>query len=70
MADTIARLMRDTVRKDPEHGVQLVKDASGVFQEISWGRLYREAEAFGAGLLRLGITRGDHVGIISDNMKE
>ena len=58
------------MRKDPEHGMQLVKDASGVFQEISWGRLYREAEPFGAGLLRLGIKRGDHVGIISHNMEE
>ena len=70
MAETIARLFREIVQKDPGHGVQLVKDASGEFQPVSWKELYEHSRAFGAGLLSLGIKRGDHVGIISDNMKE
>jgi len=70
MADTIARLFREIVQEDPGHGVQLVKDASGEFQPVSWKELYEHSRAFGAGLLSLGVKRGDHVGIISDNMKE
>jgi long-chain acyl-CoA synthetase len=70
MAETIAKLLRERMQEDPEHGVQLVKDASGAFQGISWRRVYEESKALGAGLLSLGVKRGDHVGIISDNMKE
>jgi long-chain acyl-CoA synthetase len=70
MAETIAKLLREAVQGNPDHGVQLVKDSAGTFQEITWRRLYEESKSFGAGLLSLGVQRGDHVGIISDNMKE
>jgi len=70
MGDTIPKLMLEFLGKDPELTVQWSKDASGTFQPVVWRQLYSEVEAFAAGLLHLGIKRGDHIGIVSENMKE
>jgi long-chain acyl-CoA synthetase len=70
MADTIPKLMQEFVRDEPDLTVQRSKDKSGVFQPIVWKQLYVEVTAFAAGLLNLGVKRGDHIGMISDNMKE
>jgi long-chain acyl-CoA synthetase len=40
------------------------------FHPESFAEIYSQVEALGAGLKKLGITRGEHVGIISDNRKE
>jgi long-chain acyl-CoA synthetase len=70
MADTVPKLLLDYSKKEPELTVQLVKDKAGVFQATSWSKLYEEVKAFAAGLLSLGVQEGDHIGLISDNMKE
>lgn len=70
MADTIARLVREFAGQNPDLTVQLVKDKAGTFQPVSWRQLYEQVKAFAAGLATLGVKRGDHIGIISDNMKE
>jgi long-chain acyl-CoA synthetase len=70
MGDTIPKLMLEHAGKEPELTVQWSKDATGTFQPIVWRQLYSEVEAFAAGLLSLGVKREDHIGIISENMKE
>jgi long-subunit acyl-CoA synthetase (AMP-forming) len=70
MDDTIPKLMQTFVGDEPDLTVQWSKDNSGVFRPIVWKQLYVEVQAFAAGLLSLGVKRGDHIGMISDNMKE
>jgi long-chain acyl-CoA synthetase len=70
MGDTIPKLMLEYARKEPELTVQWSKDSTGTFQPILWRQLYSEVEAFAAGLLSLGVKREDHIGVVSENMKE
>jgi len=70
MGDTIPKLMLEFARNEPELTVQWSKDSTGTFQPIVWKQLREEVEAFAGGLLDLGIKRDDHIGMISDNMKE
>ena len=71
MADTIAKLVRDFATSKPDLTVQWVKDRTGDFHA-------RELEDAVPGRVRLrrractaiGVQRGDHVGIVSDNMPE
>jgi long-chain acyl-CoA synthetase len=70
MADTIAKLVRDFATSKPDLTVQWVKDRTGDFHAVSWKTLYRDVCAFAAGLTAIGVQRGDHVGIVSDNMPE
>jgi len=70
MGDTIPKLMLEHVRREPEMTIQWSKDATGTFQPFVWRQVLDEVEAFAAGLLDLGIKRGDHIGMISENMKE
>ena len=70
MADTIAKLVRDFATSKPDLTVQWVKDRAGDFHAVSWKTLYRDVCAFAAGLTAIGVQRGDHVGIVSDNMPE
>ena len=68
--DTLPKLLHDYASGHPDIAVQYSKDASGEYQAVTWGEFYRIMEKFAAGLTSLGATRGDHVGIISDNRKE
>ncbi len=70
MADTVPKWMQEFVENNPELMVQLAKDAAGEFQPTTWQQLYEEVKAFAAGLLSLGVKREDHIGFISDNMKQ
>lgn len=70
MFDTIPKLLRDFAVNRSSKNVLLEKDASGVFQPITWNKLYDLCSSFGAGLLSLGVKKGDHIGIVSDNRSE
>jgi long-chain acyl-CoA synthetase len=70
MADTIPKLMLEHVRRAPEMTIQWSKDSTGTFQPFVWRQVLDEVEVFAAGLLDLRIKRGDHIGMISENMKE
>ncbi len=70
METTIPRLLKRIASEHPDRPAQLSKDEAGNFQPTSYKTLLREVETFGAGLTSLGVKRGDHVGLISDNRKE
>ena len=61
MADTIPKMMQDFVKREADLTVQWSKDESGEFQAIAWKQLIVEVEAFAAGLLSLGVKRGDYI---------
>jgi len=70
MAKTLSRLFKEMVDENPDLHVILSKDENGVFQPTTWKELYAQAKRLAAGLISVGVKRGNHVGIISDNRKE
>jgi long-chain acyl-CoA synthetase len=70
MAETIPDLLKEIKETYPEYPAQYSKDAEGVFHPTTYAELYRQVTELGSGLLALGIKKGDHVGLISDNRKE
>lgn len=70
MERTLPLVLRARAAAAPETVAQYSKDAGGVFRPTSYAQLYDEVRTLAAGLLVLGVVRGDHVGLISDNRKE
>jgi long-chain acyl-CoA synthetase len=60
----------EKVRSYPDLAAQYSKEGSGEFRSTSFSALLAEVKIFAAGLLELGLERGEHVGLISDNRKE
>lgn len=54
----------------PETVAQFSRRKDGEFEPVTYRELYQKALDFGAGLLSIGIKRGDLIGLISDNRKE
>jgi long-chain acyl-CoA synthetase len=70
MPATIPLMLLETVKASPERTAQFAKDSSGEFAPVSYAALLVRIEVFAAGLKELGVARGDHVGLISDNRRE
>jgi len=70
MEQTLPLMIRARAASFPEIVLQYSKDGSGAFQPTTFKQFYDEVRTFAAGLLELGVKRGDHVGIISDNRRE
>ncbi len=67
---TIPKLLRNAVLKWPNVAAQNCKDADGVFQPTTFSELMQNVYNVAAGLLSLGVKRGDLIGLIADNRKE
>ncbi len=70
MAQTIPKLLQEMVVNHPDIAAQMSKDKDGIFHPRSFKELYEEVRKFAAGLHRLKVKRGDHVGLISENRAE
>ncbi len=68
--DTVPKRIRSTAGRHPDLTALMYKDQQGEFNSISYKSLYEQVKQCAAGLNTIGIARGDHVGIISDNRKE
>ncbi|MBN1648447.1 MAG: long-chain fatty acid--CoA ligase [Spirochaetales bacterium] len=68
--ETLPRRFRDIVDLYSDTPALMSKDTENVFQNITFRELWRMVEAMAKGLSLLGIKKGSHVGIISDNRKE
>lgn len=68
--DTLPKRFLSTARKYPENTAILSKDPDGVFQPITYNAVKGMIESLAMAFSRLGIKRGDHIGLISDNRKE
>jgi long-chain acyl-CoA synthetase len=62
-------MLRKRAREDPDIIVQYIKEDGG-FKPKTYRQFYQEIRYTAGGLLELGVKRGDHVGIISDNRQE
>ncbi len=70
MQDTIPQRLQKIKNKYPDTPAQYIKDKEGTFWPRSYAELYDEVLAVARGLRKLGVRRGDHVGLISENRAE
>jgi long-chain acyl-CoA synthetase len=73
---TLPRLLRRIAEALPDAPAQFTKDrrepkgVEGEFEPVSFSELYRQVTAVARGLSSIGVNRGDHVGLISENRQE
>jgi long-chain acyl-CoA synthetase len=70
MIKSLPQMLRERVQLIPSTVAQYVKDDTGRFQSKTYWEFYCEICDTAAGLLELGVKRGDHIGLISDNRQE
>jgi long-chain acyl-CoA synthetase len=70
MRNSVAQLILDNAESQPNVVAQYIRDSNGGFRPRSYTELLAEVETFAAGLLELGLRRGEAVGIIADNRPE
>ena len=69
MEKTLVKIFRKQAKDYPDVAYQMYKQ-DGKFTPISYKDAYADAVDFAGGLLSLGVQRGDHIGLISDNRWE
>ena len=67
---TMPQLLQQITKKYPDIAAQYSKNEQGDFIPLSYSQVFDRVLSFAGGLLSLGITRGDRVGLIADNRKE
>lgn len=70
MDQTLPKLLMRIASEYPDTAGQYSKNVGGVFEAISYKDFYSTVLDYASGLLSIGHTRGDHIGLISDNRKE
>lgn len=67
---TVPLLFKSRVDTHPDITLQAYKDASGKFSFRSYRDVYGDVLDLATALVSLGVKRGDHIGLISDNRRE
>ena len=67
---TLPVLLREKTKKVPNLTLQAVKNKSGIFVRYSYSQVYQHVVEMAHSLKKLGIKKGDHVGLMSDNRRE
>jgi long-chain acyl-CoA synthetase len=67
---TLPKLLKQITQEHPTIAVQYMKNADGTFTPRSYQEFFDEVQKYAAGLKQIGIARGDHVGLISENRPE
>lgn len=70
MPATLPKRMIHIAENHPDAVAQYSKDENGEFHPTPFPLFIEEFKAFAAGLATLGVGKGDHVGLISENRKE
>jgi len=70
MDKTLPLMLRTRVKETPEIVIQFYKDGEGKYRSITYRKFYEDVCFLAAGLIELGIKRGDRVGLIADNRQE
>lgn len=70
LGETLPVMLRNTVKEVPNFTLQAVKNKSGVFVRYSYSQVYQHIIELAWSLKKLGIKKGDHVGLMSDNRRE
>ncbi|MFW5685993.1 MAG: AMP-dependent synthetase/ligase [Spirochaetota bacterium] len=68
--ETIPMLLDQMAESHTDVAAQYMKQPDGQFVPRTFAELRREAHLFAAGLSQIGVKRGEHVGLISENRPE
>jgi len=68
--DTIPKRVRTTVNRFGNCAVQWIKNRNDEFEPITYREMWIAVEGLALACRELGIRRGDHVGLMSDNRSE
>lgn len=66
---TVIEMLAENARRFP-HKVALRQKQFGIWHSITWADYHQRALAFGKGLQHLGLSRGSHLAILSENNAE
>jgi long-chain acyl-CoA synthetase len=67
---TLPLMIRDRAKNTPDIVIQYYKNKDGNYNSITYRRFYEEVCFLAAGLLEIGVKRGDKVGLIADNCQK
>lgn len=71
MEKTLPKIIREVAQKYPDVAALCFRPGRGKpFESITFKDLFDKSQNFAAGLLELGVVRGDRIGMISDDRKE
>lgn len=70
LGETIPALLKNKVKKIPNYTLQAVKNKSGIFVRYSYSQVYQHVVELAWAFKKLGIKKGDRVGLMSDNRRE
>ena len=70
METTLPRMFRKVAEQYPDTVFQMSRRPDGQFEPTTYQEAYKSVVDFAGGLLSVGIGRGDHIGLISDNRRE
>ncbi len=70
ITDTIPVRFERLSRKFSDNNVVMFKDADAKFVSVTYRAFYEYVKIYAAGFKKLGISRNDHIGIISENRYE
>ena len=70
MEQTLVKMFKKVAEQYGEIAAQYYRGKDGNFLSISYQKAFQASLDFGAGLLSLGVKRGDRIGLISDNRYE
>lgn len=65
--ETLPQYFLERVKNFPPTKVAVRQKELGIWREFSWPESYEQTQAFGLGMIQLGLQRGDHVCFIGDN---
>ncbi|HAR98611.1 MAG TPA: long-chain fatty acid--CoA ligase [Syntrophus sp. (in: bacteria)] len=68
--DNLLEFLENTVKKYPDKPAFGTKNASGVYEWVTYGRFAERVDHVRGGLAKLGVGRDDAVGIIANNRLE
>lgn len=71
MKDTLPKILKEIAEKYPDtpaQGYKKTRDGNFIF--FTYRELFLKVRTFAAALAELGVKRGDHIGLISDNRYE
>lgn len=70
MDQTLPKLLKRIAEEHPDVASHYSKNKTGEFIPTLYKDYFQTALNFGAGLLSIGTTRGEHIGLICDNRQE
>ncbi len=70
MTQTLPKMIKGVVERFARQPALYYRNKQKKYIFLTFEQFYEQIQQFGAGLLDMGVKRGDHIGIISDNRKE